>query len=194
MRKLIGLILWLGGPIVAFWILYTMMEGTPVQKDEPLKFILMLVLIGVAWLASGIGRRLFHIKAEDIEDDGLGACIVSRIFCRRLFGSVTQYVGVALFAYALFLFGYELYGWGMVVCGFLGLVITGGGTGILRYTCTHCGERLSFDESDYDNDLVIESSSSSTNAYRYSTDYYHCPRCGHQKRLRVKNLAASINH
>ena len=39
---------------------------------------------------SGIGRRLFYIKKDDIEDEGFFACLFSRIFSMRFWFTIIK--------------------------------------------------------------------------------------------------------
>ena len=186
MFKFIGFIAWLGGFIGG---VYLMLDYFMNQES-----IAQLVWVFVLFMLSGIGRRFFHIRQGDINDEGLGACILHRIFCRRFVASIIKYAGMMVAFYALVDIMNTTNLLKTIGIGIAGFVVCGIGSGVAKYTCSHCGHGLYSDDEDYDSEIEVEHSSSSSKAFRYSTEYLHCPRCGHQARIRHKNQIASVKY
>lgn len=186
MLKFFGFISWFGAFIFGVYLMldYFMNSGT----------IWSLVLILALFIVSGIGRRFFFISKDDIEDEGLGACLVSRIFCKRLFFTIIKNASILAIFYAAVKFSESYFELIDIIIGIVGLIVFAFGNAMTKYTCSHCGHWLMSDDEEYDSDLRIEHGSSSSSAYRYSTEYMHCPKCGHKSRIRHKNKVASVNY
>ncbi|MBQ8432938.1 MAG: hypothetical protein IJX28_08660 [Clostridia bacterium] len=185
MTKFFGFLIWWGAMIGA--VVLACFYFTEVEEA-----IGRLVLICALFLLCGIGRRIFHIKPAAKEKYGVWKCIVKRIFCRRFYISIFLYAAVCAILYGVVQFMQDnLVGVLIAIGGFIVLTFA---RAIVAYTCAHCGNRLVMDGRNYDDELIIEHSSSSSTASRYSTDYLHCPKCGKKSRIRIKHTAAKINY
>ena len=192
MRKFLGFILWWGA-FIAGTIFF--MQSFIVAMDESADAATTpIILAAVLWLISGVGRRVFHIKDTAVENVGLVTCLIRRLFCKRFFVTVFMYAGLSALMISLFKIAYASPELTDIIIAIVGFIVMSGARGVMSYTCSHCGHGLVMDDRDYDDSVSIEYTSSSATASRYSTDYYHCPRCGHQSRIRVKHTAAKVHY
>lgn len=184
MLKFLGFLVWWGSAIASLGlctVYMTNVNGTIGQ----------LVLYGLLFLLSGIGRRIFHIKKA--EDEKWLNVILHRIHCKRFYVSIFFYsavMTVVYFAHEFFHKDNLLY----ILYGFIAIIVGMGINNIMRKTCSHCGFGAKYDGVSYDDEVTYESSSSSTKAFRWSTDFYHCPRCGHQSSIRSKHKIGQVNY
>ena len=195
MRKFICFLAWWATAICGFLLAFSFYEtlGASLKGSEPTP-IWKLILSGILFIMSGIFRRVFHIKDFEIGKRGLMQSILIRINCKRFYISFFFYATIFALVWGLIIiaFSNDLFkGLIVTVVSFIAFSIA---RAFLSLTCSGCGYSLSYDESDYDDNVVIEETSSSATAYRYSTDFYHCPRCGKRKRMRTKHTAAKVNY
>ena len=185
MLKLIGFLIWWGSffggvatSVLGFMRVSDMSDGSPLP---------LLIIGGILFLISGMGRRIFHISENAINKSGMAGAILSRINCKRTYASIFYYAILLATVYSVV---YVSLGGGHIL--YLGLTILGAGAvaGVndwMKHTCSRCGSGLVHDYEDYDDTEHVTVSSNSVSSYRYSTGYYHCPRCGKKSTIRVKH-------
>lgn len=156
--------------------------------------ISVVIVAILLFLVSGIGRRIFNVTKEDIAENGAMSCIGKAIFCPRFFSSIVFYLGIGTMVFGLVSAtsgGGDIAG---LIIIFVGLIITGIGRGVVKYTCAYCGAGLIVDAESYDNSITIRHSRNESTATQMSTQYCHCSVCGRRSRKRIKNNVGRIKY
>ncbi len=154
----------------------------------------LIIVAILLFLVSGIGRRIFNITKEDIAENGFMSCIGKAIFCRRFLGSIVFYLGIGTMIFGLVSGLNNVGGIEGIIIILVGLVITGIGRGIVKYTCAYCGASLIVDAENYDNSITIKHTYNESTATQMSTQYCHCSVCGRRSRKRIKNNVGRIKY
>ncbi len=194
MRKFIAFIIQWGCFAAGLYFLFQLVNIVLTQRADAESISGLLknaILTGVFLLLSGIGKRIYHISKDEIENNGSVSCILSRIFCKRFLTALIMYFGMTAFVYAVHMFMSDRF---EIIWGIIGFFCFFGGFFGLKYSCKRCGHGLVMHDTDYDDDITVDIGETSATAYRYSTDFYHCPRCGKQRTIRAKHTAGRVNY
>ena len=183
MRKVLGLLLWIGA--CAFGFLCMVSISSTSSDNEEMMRISYAVGMAVSYLASGIGRRIFHIKQEVVDNKGLGAAIVSRINCKRFYLSIIMYAALAYTLFVMLTDGEMVY-WVVGALVFLLFFY------FVRRTCPSCGHGLTYDDAQYGDKAEWSQEGDNIVAKRDYTKFYHCPRCGRKMSFTKKRETARI--
>ncbi|MBO5111648.1 MAG: hypothetical protein J6D21_13150 [Clostridia bacterium] len=188
MRKLVGLLLWVGSFAAAFYC-FGIYFGTMEYETPQIGY---LVGMTVLLLLSGIGRRVFHIKKALVERKGLLGAVLSRINCMRFYFSVVMYTALAFVVYFIqrmnTIPGTNGDGIKAAIAGFVVLVFFFAN----RLTCRKCGYSLKHDGDTASNEIELTWYSDSVSGSQKVTEYYHCPRCGAQVKMHSKRDVGSV--
>lgn len=174
LRKLLGILLWIGG--LGFALLC--LGGTGSFSDDAgmTKAILNAIGATILFMVSGIGRRIFHIKKEVVEENGVLPAILSRINCKRLYLSIFMYAALAFPSIVVSdnRLGSSMEDWMAVVSLAVCVIFFF----FVRRTCPRCGYKLTYDGAEYGDKAEWSTEGNSRVAKRDYTKRYHCSRCG----------------
>ena len=183
MRRFLGLLLWVGA--LAFGVLCMTSITVPNSTEALMTQISYGAGAVISFLLSGIGRRIFFINKEVVEEKGLRSAIVSRINCKRFYLSIVMYGALVHTIYVMTTNGEMVY-W------VIGALVTLLFFFFVRRTCPRCGHGLTFDDAQYGDKAEWSQEGDQIVAKRDYTQYYHCPRCGKKMRFTKKRETARI--